>query len=73
MPWLQKKIHDLRGKPYEARVKYLRYFVIISVIAIIGIWMLTLHFRNISPNSLKSTLSPILNNIQNEKKSVQTQ
>lgn len=45
MPWLPDKIRKLQAKPYEARLRLLRIFLIAVAVLLIAFWILTLKFQ----------------------------
>lgn len=64
MSWLAAKIKTLQEKPYEARVKILKRVIVLSVILIVGVWLLTLRLREGRTPAKPSPFSPLLNNIK---------
>ena len=68
--WFQKKLRELREKPYQVRLKIMWSAVAVVIILLIGLWMITLHYRQSGTAELKSKIVPIWNNLKQVKQAI---
>jgi hypothetical protein len=53
-----------QDKPYKTRIKLLWTFVGITIVLVLGIWIITLHYRSMPENQSKQKFAPLIDSFQ---------